>query len=140
MSSSNYVLEYAKTGRSTCKGCNKLIDDKSLRLSVQSTKEPEPGEKDHRRFTNNRHVECLTKVVVANGLKAHGSLDEFPGMEELQPADQERVRNIVDRVLDGTWMAPGWHLDGTWMAPGWHLDGTWMAPGWHLDGTWMAPG
>ncbi|PNW88612.1 hypothetical protein CHLRE_01g037050v5 [Chlamydomonas reinhardtii] len=104
--SSNYVVEYAKSGRAMCKGCNKPIADKALRLSVQSTKEPEEGAKDHRRFTNNRHIECLTKTVVANGLKVHDSADQFPGMADLTPSDRERVLDIIEKVMAGTWEAP----------------------------------
>ncbi|KAG2448573.1 hypothetical protein HYH02_006464 [Chlamydomonas schloesseri] len=103
---SNYLLEYAKSGRSTCKGCNYPIAHNALRLSVQSNTQPAEGAKDHRRFTNNRHIECLTKTVVNNGNQAHGSVASWPGLNDLQPADKDRVFRIVDEVLAGTWVLP----------------------------------
>ncbi|KAD0585577.1 hypothetical protein E3N88_44025 [Mikania micrantha] len=78
------VVEYAKSGKSSCKKCSEKIEYKSLRLGLVSW--------DPRGFENTKwhHIDCfftLDKDVI--------SLESIEGFFELKSNDQEKLKNIV---------------------------------------------
>ncbi|CAL0303733.1 unnamed protein product [Lupinus luteus] len=84
-SSSSMTAEYAKSNRSTCKGCSKTIDSKSLRLGIV-TKDPRGYEaiKWH-------HPSCFP-------LPFHLSSSpesSIKGFSSLQISDQEAVKKLL---------------------------------------------
>ncbi|KAD4178988.1 hypothetical protein E3N88_27579 [Mikania micrantha] len=78
------VVEYAKSGKSSCKKCSEKIEYKSLRLGLVSW--------DPRGFENTKwhHIDCfftLDKDII--------SLESIEGFFELKSNDQEKLKNIV---------------------------------------------
>ncbi|XP_062169290.1 polynucleotide 3'-phosphatase ZDP isoform X2 [Alnus glutinosa] len=92
--SSHVVAEYAKSDRSSCKGCAKTIVKKALRVGIVS--------RDARGFdmTKWHHLECFPV-----GTASIGSAETIKGFEALQSSDQEALKALLDKfeksVRDG---------------------------------------
>ncbi|KAI0251934.1 hypothetical protein BJV78DRAFT_1207868 [Lactifluus subvellereus] len=86
---SGYRLEYAKTNRAKCKGpkpCSGTVLEKGV-LKLGSVVD----------FRGNsafswRHWGCTTPTIITNMKKSFSSADDLDGFDELQPADQEKIR------------------------------------------------
>ncbi|KAJ8755689.1 hypothetical protein K2173_022622 [Erythroxylum novogranatense] len=80
-SNPRFVAEYAKSNRSTCKTCSKVISAKALRLGVVS--------RDSRGFdmTKWHHLDCFSHTV--------HSLDLIAGFASLHSSDQEALKRLV---------------------------------------------
>lgn len=90
---SGYRLEYAKNNRAKCKGpkpCNGTVLEKGV-LKLGSVV-------DFRGHTSMswRHWGCTTPTIIINMKKSFSNADELDGFEDLQPADQEKVRHAWD--------------------------------------------
>ncbi|KAI7891908.1 uncharacterized protein EV154DRAFT_209362 [Mucor mucedo] len=90
----SYVLEYAKSDKSSCTGkkddCpseNYKIAKGELRLGVEV---PNTG------GSRWRHWVCVTSKVIENMQKDYSSPDQIQGWEDLRPEDQERVQRAWD--------------------------------------------
>ncbi|KAI9458848.1 hypothetical protein BJY52DRAFT_398656 [Lactarius psammicola] len=86
---SGYRLEYAKNNRAKCKGpkpCNGTVLDKGT-LKLGSVV-------DYRGHTSLawRHWGCTTATIITNMKKSFSEADELDGFDELQPADQDKIR------------------------------------------------
>jgi len=83
-----YSVEYAKSNRSTCKGCKVKIDKDTLRIGVSVE-----GDGDYM-MTSWRHLACIMKP------NALGSLDYLAGYGSLRPVDAALVRDWFDKKMD----------------------------------------
>ncbi|XP_059442325.1 polynucleotide 3'-phosphatase ZDP [Corylus avellana] len=92
--SSHVVAEYAKSNRSSCKGCAKAIVKEALRVGMVS--------RDARGFdmTKWHHLECFPV-----GAASVDSAEKIKGFETLQRSDQEALETLLERfaksVTDG---------------------------------------
>lgn len=66
------VIETARSGRSTCRHCNKAIEAGALRLGAPDTKRSRPGKPSYRWY----HLMCAT---VAMPVSLEAALAEFNG-------------------------------------------------------------
>ncbi|KAH9000776.1 hypothetical protein EDB86DRAFT_451499 [Lactarius hatsudake] len=86
---SGYRLEYAKNNRAKCKGpkpCNGTVLDKgTLKLGSMADYRGHPS------FAW-RHWGCTTAAIITNLKKSFSEADELDGFDELQPADQDKIR------------------------------------------------
>ncbi|KAH9057981.1 hypothetical protein EDB83DRAFT_1042456 [Lactarius deliciosus] len=86
---SGYRLEYAKNNRAKCKGpkpCNGTVLDKgTLKLGSMVDYRGHPS------FAW-RHWGCTTAAIITNLKKSFTEADELDGFDELQPADQDKIR------------------------------------------------
>ncbi|KAI9428839.1 hypothetical protein H4582DRAFT_1807754 [Lactarius indigo] len=86
---SGYRLEYAKNNRAKCKGpkpCNGTVLDKGT-LKIGSVVDF----RGHTSFAW-RHWGCTTETIITNMKKSFTEADELDGFDELQPADQDKIR------------------------------------------------
>ncbi|KAI0264700.1 hypothetical protein BC834DRAFT_826081 [Gloeopeniophorella convolvens] len=86
---SGYRLEYAKNNRAKCKGpkpCTGTVLEKGT-LKTGSIVDF----RGHTSFSW-RHWGCTTPAIIANMKKSFEAADELDGFEELEPADQEKIR------------------------------------------------
>ncbi|XVF78834.1 hypothetical protein PTKIN_Ptkin14bG0169000 [Pterospermum kingtungense] len=76
------IAEYAKSGRSSCKGCGKAITAQALRLGLVT--------RDGRGFdmTKWHHLDCFSENI--------DSLDAIEGFELLKGLDQEALKKLAD--------------------------------------------
>lgn len=80
--SAKVVVEYAKSGRSSCKKCGKAIAAKAPRLGLVS--------RDARGYdvTKWHHVDCFSEKIE--------SPETIKGFESLEQADQEALKTLLD--------------------------------------------
>nr|XP_043627568.1 polynucleotide 3'-phosphatase ZDP-like isoform X2 [Erigeron canadensis] len=78
------IVEYAKSGRSSCKKCSEKIESKSLRLGFSSW--------DPRGFENTKwhHLDCFFPLD-ADLVSA----DSIEGFSELKISDQEKLKSLL---------------------------------------------
>nr|GEW76537.1 polynucleotide 3'-phosphatase ZDP isoform X1 [Tanacetum cinerariifolium] len=78
------IVEYAKSGRSSCKKCSEKIESKSLRLGFSSW--------DPRGFENTKwhHMDCFFPLD-ADLVSA----EAIEGFSELKSSDQEKLKKLV---------------------------------------------
>ncbi|KAJ3695190.1 hypothetical protein LUZ60_000567 [Juncus effusus] len=93
MAPSKVLAEYAKSGRSSCKGCGNTIGSDSLRVGS--------AEKDPRGFEKKSwfHLDCFPAK-----LSTVGSVEEIVGFSSLKSADKEALMKIKSGASssDGT--------------------------------------
>uniref|UniRef100_A0A158Q7G0 Poly [ADP-ribose] polymerase n=1 Tax=Elaeophora elaphi TaxID=1147741 RepID=A0A158Q7G0_9BILA len=87
-----YGAEYAKSNRAACKGCNGLISQDSLRMSLRKPSRFFDGLQD-----NWFHFTCFWKKIKQNDI----SEATIRGMELLKWSDQERIRKKLDENQAG---------------------------------------
>ena len=78
-----YIIEYAKSGRSSCKGCKTTINAGEVRFGSVN------DQGDHV-MTHWKHVECLTEKQMAN-IEEAGGIAAVTGFSDLKPADRTKV-------------------------------------------------
>lgn len=83
MASSKVVAEYAKSNRSSCKGCGKAIGSGSLRLGL-STKDPRGFD-----LVKWHHLDCFPTKS-----QAFKAADEIKGFSSLKDSDQNALRKL----------------------------------------------
>eukprot|EP00887_Chlorella_sp_A99_P006715 scaffold3.g6715.t1 len=83
--------EYAKSPRSTCKGCKEKIDKAALRFGSGY----QPPDADHISYSW-KHWTCVTDKVIANVNDAGGE-EALEGLDSLADADQDAVRQALER-------------------------------------------
>ncbi|KAI0292921.1 hypothetical protein BC826DRAFT_1017548 [Russula brevipes] len=86
---SGYRLEYAKNNRAKCKGpkpCSGTVLEKGT-LKLGSLVDF----RGHTSFAW-RHWGCTTPLIINNFKKSFSEADELDGFDELQPADQDKIR------------------------------------------------
>ncbi|KAI3411871.1 Protein phosphatase methylesterase 1 [Globodera pallida] len=81
-----YGAEYAKSGRSSCKGCKQLISQSELRMAVRFASKFFDGMQE-----NWHHFECFWKKARKNEMNEAA----IRGMEWLKWEDQERIRTRI---------------------------------------------
>ncbi|KAE9552545.1 hypothetical protein FO519_004242 [Halicephalobus sp. NKZ332] len=92
-----YGAEYAKSNRSSCKGCKEPISKDSLRMAVRTASRFFDGLQD-----NWFHFDCFWKRAKAENL----SEGNIKNMEQLKWDDQERIRNRIAEFKETAVDAP----------------------------------
>ncbi|XP_055949557.1 poly [ADP-ribose] polymerase 1-like [Argiope bruennichi] len=87
---SDFSVEYAKSGKSTCRGCGEKIPKGEVRISVLD------DNPEHQRYGPAplwRHVDCFVKDKQQLGF--NDSADNLPGFNSLKAEDQKMVKEKV---------------------------------------------
>ncbi|XP_076293767.1 poly [ADP-ribose] polymerase-like isoform X2 [Lasioglossum baleicum] len=83
-----FTIEYAKSSRSTCIGCEKKIVHSEIRVVFKN------GSKDDR-----YHYKCFMKI--RKELEFHGGGDALSGFGDLSKEDQEKVKSDLLKFQEG---------------------------------------
>ncbi|XP_050445913.1 poly [ADP-ribose] polymerase [Cataglyphis hispanica] len=100
--SSDFRVEYAKSNKSTCKGCDEKIIKGEMRISKKDYETAEA-----RRFGGLdrwHHVECFVKLRADLGY--YGSGDELPGTKELSKEDRNSLKTALPKIAQGDMPPP----------------------------------
>lgn len=92
--SGDFRVEYAKSNKSTCKGCDEKIIKGETRISKKDYETAEA-----RRFGGLdrwHHVECFAKLRADLGY--YGSGDELPGVKELSKEDRNSLKAALPKM------------------------------------------
>ncbi|EFN84955.1 poly [ADP-ribose] polymerase [Harpegnathos saltator] len=92
--SGDFKVEYAKSSRSTCKGCEEKIIKEEVRISKKDYETDEA--KKYGGIDRWYHVECFAKLRVDLGYYGEGS--ELPGIKDLSKEDQETVKAALNKI------------------------------------------
>lgn len=95
--SGDFRVEYAKSSKSTCKGCDEKIVKNETRISKKDYESAEA-----RRFGGLdrwHHVECFVKLRVDLGY--YGAGDELPGAKELSKEDRANLKAALPKMTQG---------------------------------------
>lgn len=90
-------MEYAKSNKSTCKGCEEKIVKNEARISKKDFESLE-GRK-YGGMDRWYHVECFTKLRVELGYYRKG--DELPGINDLSKEDQKSIKTALPKIDQG---------------------------------------
>jgi predicted DNA-binding WGR domain protein len=102
MADNRYSIEYAKTGRSSCKNssCKGNIEKGSLRIGKFGknpfSDDPEDTKTDW--FHYNCIFDALTRARAAT--KKIDSVDDLEGFEDMKDSDKQLVRDLVKSYVD----------------------------------------
>jgi len=100
--SGDFRVEYAKSSRSTCIGCQEKIIKGETRISKKDYESEEA-----RRFGGLdrwHHVECFAKLRADVGY--YGKGDELPGASELSKEDQQNLKTLLPKMTQGDMPPP----------------------------------
>lgn len=100
--SGDFRVEYAKSNKSTCKGCDEKIIKGETRISKKDYETAEA-----RRFGGLdrwHHVECFAKLRADLGY--YGSGDELPGVKELSKEDRNSLKAALPKMTQGEMPPP----------------------------------
>ncbi|XP_070152287.1 poly [ADP-ribose] polymerase [Polyergus mexicanus] len=100
--SGDFRVEYAKSNKSTCKGCDEKIIKGEMRISKKDYESAEA-----RRFGGLdrwHHVECFVKLRADLGY--YGSGDELPGIKELSKEDKNSLKTALPKMTQGDMPPP----------------------------------
>lgn len=86
-----YVVETAKSGRSTCRRCKLKIDSGDLRFGCIS--DPETTEYS---MTFWYHVDCASGGSLQSAINKYGSLESIPGVKDCDALEQ--VQKALEKV------------------------------------------
>lgn len=95
--SGDFRVEYAKSNKSTCRGCDEKIIKGETRISKKDYDSEEA-----RRFGGLdrwHHVECFAKLRADFGYYGRG--DELPGAKELSKEDRESLKAALPKMTEG---------------------------------------
>ncbi|XP_077279950.1 poly-(ADP-ribose) polymerase isoform X2 [Temnothorax americanus] len=95
--SGDFRVEYAKSSKSTCRGCEQKIIKGETRISKKDYES-----EDARRFGGLdrwHHVECFAKLRPEMGYYGRG--DELPGAKELSKEDRESLKAALPKMTAG---------------------------------------
>jgi len=102
MADNRYSIEYAKTGRSSCKNssCKSNIEKGSLRMG-KIGKNPFSDDAEDTK-TDWFHCDCIFDALTRarSATKKIDSVDDLEGFEELKDSDKQLVRDLVKRYVD----------------------------------------
>ncbi|CAL1292484.1 unnamed protein product [Larinioides sclopetarius] len=87
---SDFSVEYAKSGKSTCRGCGEKIPKGEVRISILD------DNPEHQRYGPAplwRHVDCFVKDK--QQLKFNDSAEKLPGFDLLKAEDQDMVKEKI---------------------------------------------
>lgn len=87
-------MEYAKSSKSTCKGCDEKIIKNEVRISKKDYES-----KEALRFGGlDRwyHLDCFVKLRADLGYNGGGN--DLPGIKDLQKEDQENLKKVLPKV------------------------------------------
>ncbi|KAL6267071.1 hypothetical protein P5V15_000147 [Pogonomyrmex californicus] len=93
----DFKVEYAKSSKSTCKGCEEKIIKGEVRISKKDYESD-----DARRFGGFdrwHHVECFVKLRMDLGY--YGSGDQLLGFKDLSKEDQANIKNSLRKMTQG---------------------------------------
>ncbi|XP_076248590.1 poly-(ADP-ribose) polymerase [Calliopsis andreniformis] len=92
--SGDFVIQYAKSSRSTCKGCEEKIVQGEVRVSKKDF-ESEEGRR-YGGIDRWHHLECFAKV--RNDLQFYEAGDALPGIKQLSKEDQKKVKSLLPKI------------------------------------------
>ncbi|XP_039295821.1 poly [ADP-ribose] polymerase [Nilaparvata lugens] len=90
----DFLVEYAKSSRATCKGCDEKIVKEEVRISK---KEYESNEaKRFGGIPQWHHPECFNKLRAE--LEFYASGDQLPGYDSLRDEDKNMIKNLLPKI------------------------------------------
>ena len=92
----DFLIEYAKSNRSKCRGCEETIVKGEVRISKKDF-ESEEGKKFDG-IDRWYHVPCFVKL--RNDLEFFGSGASIPGIKSLTPEDQKMVKTSLPKLKE----------------------------------------
>lgn len=90
----DYTVEYAKSSRAMCRGCEVKITKEEVRISKKDFESE--GAKMYGGQDRWHHVECFAKL--RNELQFFESGDALPGFEQLKKEDKETVLKALPKI------------------------------------------
>ncbi|XP_076760551.1 poly-(ADP-ribose) polymerase [Xylocopa sonorina] len=93
----DFLIQYAKSSRSTCKGCEERIVQGEIRVSKKDF-ESEHGKK-YGGIDRWYHLECFVKI--RESLEFYESGDKLPGKDELSKDDQKKLKTVLPQIKSG---------------------------------------
>jgi poly [ADP-ribose] polymerase len=91
----DFQVEYAKSGRSTCRKCYQLIEKGALRVAKMEEPDPEEYGFSGERIPRWHHYSCLKKELMVGGLTA----DMIPGFKQLKKADKDTMNEDLGTAV-----------------------------------------
>lgn len=90
----DFKVEYAKSNRSKCRGCEETIVKGEVRISKLDLESEEAKRFDGMDLWH--HVPCFVKL--RNDLEFYGSGDTIPGIKSLSPEDQQMIKTNLPKI------------------------------------------
>lgn len=90
----DFLVQYAKSNKSTCKACEEKIVQGEIRVSKKDF-ESEHGRR-YGGIDRWHHLECFAKV--RESLQFYESGDSLPGKDELSKDDQKKLKSVLPRI------------------------------------------
>ncbi|XP_020719447.2 poly [ADP-ribose] polymerase isoform X1 [Bombus terrestris] len=90
----DFLVQYAKSNKSTCKACEEKIVQGEIRVSKKDF-ESEHGRR-YGGIDRWHHLECFAKV--RESLQFYESGDALPGKDELSKDDQKKLKSVLPRI------------------------------------------
>lgn len=95
--SGDFKVEYAKSSRSTCKGCDEKIMKGEMRISKKDYESKEAMR--YGGLDRWHHVECFVKLRADLEYYENGA--ELLGIKELSKEDQETIKSVLPKMSAG---------------------------------------
>ena len=92
--SADFLVQYAKSNKSTCKACEERIVQGEIRVSKKDF-ESEHGRR-YGGIDRWHHLECFAKV--RESLEFYESGDALPGIKDFSKEDQTKVKNALPKI------------------------------------------
>lgn len=92
--SRDFVIQYAKSNRSTCKACEEKIVKDEVRVSKKDF-ESEEGRR-YGGLDRWHHLECFAKIRA--DLQFYEGGDALPGIKDLSKEDQQKVKTVLPKM------------------------------------------
>ncbi|KAF3422106.1 hypothetical protein E2986_01385 [Frieseomelitta varia] len=93
----DFLVQYAKSSRSTCKACEEKIVQGEIRISKKDF-ESEEGRK-YGGIDKWHHLECFVKI--RENLEFYESGNMIPGSNELSKDDQKKLKSALPQIKAG---------------------------------------
>nr|XP_034188082.1 poly [ADP-ribose] polymerase [Osmia lignaria] len=90
----DFLVQYAKSNKSTCKACEERIVQGEIRISKKDF-ESEHGRR-YGGIDRWHHLECFAKV--RESLEFYESGDVLPGIKDFSKEDQAKVKNALPKI------------------------------------------
>lgn len=90
-------MEYAKSSRSTCIGCEEKIIKEEVRVAKKDFESADA--RKYGGIDRWYHVECFAKLRAELGYLGKG--DELPGVKDLSKEDQKVIKDALSKMNQG---------------------------------------
>lgn len=92
--SGDFLVQYAKSNQSTCKGCQEKIIKGDMRVSRKDYESEEA--RRYGGIDRWHHLECFVKL--RSEFQFYESGDALPGAKELSPEDRKTLKNALPKI------------------------------------------